>query len=633
MKDLTKILLIDVPESDLVEVLKSCEANVCSMTANQAIYNDISNFDGYYVFANYKPIDVRLRVKLELEVANGKNLFLEAIASWGGVYCAPPKDTVRSRLIVASDCIPGLAKGELLDDESNLLMRPWYDLPETVRPLLVYRERIIAHDRLNEDQMEDMIKGGSMGLCMMSENVMAGLFVLHNFNRARFAPRKSWQHVIEFIAEWLTESLPSYMPEPVVSHRTGYDLTDDAVFEKERNETISLGVGWLKGLLVDEGNGGIREGLSHNINFNGVQNIAKCVRTDCVGEAAGAFRFFGILHDNKDALETAERLERLVFGPMQIRGGLLDGMIRWTDSAWEICYQDDVARAILPTLYACLFLGREEYLSNVCSALDFLVKTTAKDGCRVFRTDGPNLNEEEIKKLSEAEHGYPSAHYNAYYHAALLMAYKCSKKEIYLEVARKGIEYIMNLYPDTCREQSETEELCRLILPLSLLYGVTKDEKHRAMLYRVTHDLVSHRHKSGGYMEWDTGYTATCSRESKGECSLLTENGDPIADLLYSVNWLPIGFAMAYDATGDKLFYELWRGIAEFFIKTQVISQSDALNGSWCRAFDMERNEVYGCPHDVGWAANCSESGWTVAEILMGLMLPDILSNQKKNNG
>lgn len=629
MKNLTKILLINATASDFVEVLKSCDANVFYMTTNQAIDNDISSFYGYCVFADYKSIDPRLRVKLEAEATNGKRIFLEAVESWGGIYCAPPTATVRSRLIVASDCISGLAKGDLLDEEGNFSMRPWYVLPETMRPILVYREQIIAHDRLKDDQMEEMIKGGSSGLWTMDENVMISSFVLHNFNRARFAPRKSWQHVIAFIAEWLTKSPPSYMPESVVRHRTEYDLADDAVFEKERKETVSLGIEWLKRFLVDEGNGGIREGLKHNINSEGVQEIAGSVRTDCVGEAAGAFRFFGSLYHNGDALTISERLESFVFGPMQIKGGLFDGMIRWTDSAWEVCYQDDVARAVLPTLYACLFLGRKEYLSGVYAALDFLVKTTAKDGCRVCRTDGPHLNAEKIKELSEAEHGIPSAHYNAYYHAALLMAYKCSQNEVYFEVAQKGIERLMSIYPNTRREQSETEEMCRLILPLSLLYSVTNHEKHREMLYRVTHDLVSHRHKSGGYPEWDTGYAATCSRESTGECSLLTENGDPIADLLYSSNWLPIGFAMAYDATGDKMFYDLWRGIAAFFIKTQVLSQTDILNGSWCRAFDMERNEVYGCPHDVGWAANCSESGWTVAEILMGLMLPDILSNQK----
>lgn len=183
----------------------------------------------------------------------------------------------------------------------------------------------------------------------------------------------------------------------------------------------------------------------------------------------------------------------------------------------------------------------------------------------------------------------------------------------------------MSYYRDTQREQSETQEQCRLILPLAVLYDVTREEKHKDMLYRVTEDLIRHRHPSGGYCEWDTGYKAKFSRESSGECSLLTNNGDPVADLLYSTNWLPVAFAVAHYVTKDRFFYDLWRDVAAFCLKTQVLSDDIKTHGSWCRAFDMELGEVYACPHDVGWAAKCSESGWTNAEILMGLMMPDIL--------
>ena len=148
------------------------------------------------------------------------------------------------------------------------------------------------------------------------------------------------------------------------------------------------------------------------------------------------------------------------------------------------------------------------------------------------------------------------------------------------------------------------------------------------MLHRVTDDLVKHRHPSGGYCEWDTGYKAACARGSEGECSLLAENGDPVADLLYSVNWLPVGFAYAYRVTRERRYYDLWRDIAAFFIRTQATSDDPAADGLWHRAFDMELGEVYGCPNDVGWAAKCSETGWTEAEILMGLMLPDIFGSR-----
>ena len=93
---------------------------------------------------------------------------------------------------------------------------------------------------------------------------------------------------------------------------------------------------------------------------------------------------------------------------------------------------------------------------------------------------------------------------------------------------------------------------------------------------------------------------------------------------MYSVNWLPIGFAYAHYITGDTMFKELWREIVAFFINSQMNSNDPLTDGAWCRGFDMDLHEAYGCPHDVGWAAYAIESGWTVSEILMGMMLPDI---------
>ena len=192
-------------------------------------------------------------------------------------------------------------------------------------------------------------------------------------------------------------------------------------------------------------------------------------------------------------------------------------------------------------------------------------------------------------------------------------------------MAERGLSAIMALYPDTVRETSETEELCRLVFPLAALYEATEKEEHKAWLYRVTNDLARMRHPAGGYVEWDTGYKAKCSRRENGECALLAQNGDPVADLLYSDNWLPLGFAYAYFATKDPLFYEKWKEIAAFLLSAQIGSDRAELDGAWARAFDMERREIYGVPHDVGWSPCCVESGWTVAEILIGLQFMQLI--------
>ena len=626
-----KCLILADYDSDFESVLESCGAQLERMSFDAALHADLSAYDVICMFCFGKVLDPRLRVRLEEESAKGKRIFAEALESWDGIYSAAPASTTRKRLIVVQPAeegeasIPGLETGDLLDDEGNFASRPWYPIPG-MKHLLVYKEHIIAHRHVDAAR-DELLRDGQPGLWTLGDNMMMTSFRLHNFAQARFAPRAAWQKLIAYVARWITGSEPTRFPEPVVRFGASGNLDDDAVFEALRKDAVERGMRSLKTYLVDGGHGGIREGLRHNIDPEGVQATADSVRTDCTGEAAGAFRLYGATRNDRGADEIADALESFVLGPMQVRGGLFDGMLRWTDTAWQVCYQDDAARAMLPILYDCLKTGdRGERFASVCRALDFLVKTTAKDGCRVARTDAPNLNADGIRALKDAEHGHPSAHYNAYYHAALLLAYRCCGNPVYLDVGRRGLETMMALYPDTRREQSETEEQCRLILPLAALYGATGEKKHLDMLERVTNDLLLRRHPSGGYAEWDTGYKASCSRESQGECSLLTENGDPVADLLYSTNWLPVGFAWAYHVTGDEKYRLLWKDVVKFLIRAQVSASDPKLDGTWCRAFDMELGEAYGCPHDVGWAAYASESGWTNAEILMGMMMPEFLA-------
>ena len=138
-------------------------------------------------------------------------------------------------------------------------------------------------------------------------------------------------------------------------------------------------------------------------------------------------------------------------------------------------------------------------------------------------------------------------------------------------------------------------------------------------MYDVLDRLEQYRDERGGYLEHDTGYRAKRSRTSGTESSLLADNGDRVQDLLYSVNWLPLGFAYGYKATRDDRFLVLWRDIVRFFSEIQTVSDDKKLNGSWCRAIDCARREAYGMPHDVGWGPCAVESGWTVGEILIGI--------------
>ena len=399
-------------------------------------------------------------------------------------------------------------------------------------------------------------------------------------------------------------------------------------------DTVRRGINWIKdaGILKNGGTDGAYEGFSNLISArDGTQTKATNVRTDCTMEIGGALLFDSLLTSNAESARAADALFDFAFEFLQVKEGEHRGMLRWSEAAWETCFQDDAARAVLPLLLTQFFDTGIPHFAEIRAALDYMLDSTGPDGIRVACTEICTNTREYSASLRAESSSEPCAHFNSYYHAALLLAYRASGEERYLSFAERGLSAIMAKYPNTRRETSETEECCRMVLPLAVLYGITGREEHYCWLCRVVDDLVKRRHASGGYAEWDTDYKAACSRNHKGECALLANNGDPVADLLYSNNWLPMGFAYAYLVTGERRFFELWCSHASFIASSQMQSLRPELNGAWSRAFDMDAGESYGMPHDAGWGPYCIESGWTVGEILMGLQFMQLA--EKKHGG
>lgn len=376
--------------------------------------------------------------------------------------------------------------------------------------------------------------------------------------------------------------------------------------------------------MYDGGASGALEGPGTEVYADGSQRMSRVHRVDCIGEIALPYFLHHLSTGEEEALRVAGRLQSHIYDHYLCKDPDVPwhGMVRWTEEAWDVCYQDDVARAVIPQLLKCLYTKSSEHLDSVVAALRFLVRTTGTDGTRVFRTVNAKLDSDTMLKLRSTPGHLPSAHYNGYYYAALLLAYQLTGIEDFRETAVRGMETLMSAYPHTRREQSETQELCRLILPLGWLYWVTGEELHKDWLYQVTGHLQRFRHPSGGYLEWDEGYKAGMRHAvGTGESSLLASNGDPVVDLLYSNNWLPAAFIQCYFVTEDPLFKRLWKDSATFMADSQIRSGDPLIDGAWARAYDADKREVFGSPADVGWGPWSIESGWTVAEIASGLLM------------
>lgn len=640
---MSKLLLITEQESDLAQVLHHSAADKWVTVRPGKL--DEAMIDTYSAIAilggvSGRPLMLipRERHWLEGQLAQGVKVFSEYCASIGPLFFTKTQSTRFERLTVSAEQgeLGPLALGELIEDQDGMRMIPFPVGCSNARPLLYYVKQNV-HDRAAVPDDHNAIPIEDRALWFeMDGQILVSSFRLANFNRARHAPIKRIRTVIRFIAEWLLgRPVALDWLEPPYRLGPADGVIHDSLHEQIR-DSAERAVRWYTGagLLLNEGRDGVMEGMASDINSDGRQRRFQWLRSDCIGEVSLSYYMHYLLDDKNPgkSLQISDRLMHVCFDYMQVKEeGLHHGMLRWTQEQWDVCYQDDVARAIIPQLLKCLYSNTTAYLEECEAALEFLLRTTGTDGTRELLTYNTQLTSEAVEEMANVPGAKPSAHFNAYYHAALLLAYRLTGKEVYRSVAAKGLETIMNAYPHTMRVMSQVQEMSRLILPLSWLYWVTGESRHLEWLYQVTEDMQPFKDTStGAYVEWDEGYESMFRRKyGADENTLLTQNGDPVADLLYTNNWLPIGWIQAFLVTKDQRFWELWEETARFIVSAQIRSCNLDIDGGWARAYDVEKQEVYATPADDSWGPWAIESGWTVAEISSGLMMGLLLERLK----
>ena len=164
------------------------------------------------------------------------------------------------------------------------------------------------------------------------------------------------------------------------------------------------------------------------------------------------------------------------------------------------------------------------------------------------------------------------------------------------------------------KKLSEKSDQRRMMLPLAWLVRIEDTPEHRGWLKDVASDWLAKQHTSGAIGAVLLGGQGTVSNEDYGtkETTIIQNDNDPAADMLYICNFALLHFHEAAAITGDASYTKAEEKLAQFLCRIQVRSEKHPeLDGGWFRCFDFEKWEYWASGADFDWGPWCIETGWT----------------------
>ncbi|RHU22101.1 hypothetical protein DXD68_22985 [Parabacteroides sp. TM07-1AC] len=528
-------------------------------------------------------------------------------------------------------------------------------------PLIVLA-RVAGFDQA-EYGIEDV---ESYPLLCERENMLIAFTKLSNFRTGRYEPLASWQSIWKYIISFVTDDsdftfLTEWPSDVKPTYSKGLSLPTDA-----GKNMISRGLEWFfngrffidsswkelqlerqgDGLMpvaralptdskVGNGTMGILEGHASNIYYDGEQDFRYWLRADVQGEVAFALASGGKLLNNPTYEEVSKNLMEYVLKNSAFRAGKridpfspVYGLIGWSDTHPYVFYADDNARLVLGLIGASAFMGYDRWNKEIVENILANFRLSNVNG---FFGNGGRLEESQVMEkgwryyAKRPELVNPHPHFESWMWACYLWLYDKTGYQPLLEKAEKAIRLTMENYPDGWKwTNGIQQERARMILPLAWLVRVKDTPEHREWLDRVVSRLLENQQASGAIRE-ELGNSSTGtfgkakSNKEYGvtEAPLISHNGDPVADMLYTSNFAFFSLNEAAKATGNSQYKKAVEKLSDFLIRIQVKSDRYAhLDGAWYRAFDYDRWDYWASNADHGWGAWSTLTGWIQSWII-----------------
>lgn len=607
--------------------------------------------DGILVLGNQyvlSPADHRLIAAKKLKV------YLQYPSYSGDT--APGKQAIRlERVVVNTSAIAGIDSLGILSVNDHDFYS-YNEKPHT----LAYLARVAGFDRA-EYGIEDVKK---YPLLFIENNILVAGADISNWQTARFGPRAYWLQLWQYIFNYVGIAQPVSWN----GHAAVYPAftQNNSVTTSDYINALKQGANWYldSRLLVaaewqhlvekhtrkngegvvypavdasqptGDGRLGILEGHASAINKDGSQPIRWWLRADCQAETAFALSSVSPVA-NKPYYDTiARNLLDYLYRSSNLRQGERNdpkspsfGLIGWATTDPDAYYGDDNARVLLGSIGASANMQASDWNQFIIEGILGNFRTAGQHGFR-----GPWFRDAAMQKttwqqLAGRDIINVHPHYESWLWALYLWLYDKTNYEPLKEKAKTAIAITMEKFPEWKWTNGIQQEYARMLLPLAWLVRVEDTPQHRNWLKLVALTLLKDADSCGAIKERlgikGLGrYDKIRSNEDYGtkEAPLISDYGDKVTDLLYTLNFCAFGLNEAWAATGDTTYRQALKNINDFFVRVQVKAPAHKeLNGAWFRAFDFGRWEYWASNADSGWGPWGTQTGWTQSWIINSL--------------
>ncbi len=648
-------------DNDLVRTAAECGIPFRQFDSPEAAVDAVPPGSGLLILADGYPTQTTAIALVLFEAAARKGLrvYVEYPASLPGIEVGPPKALGLERVVVASeafgDALPPMRIAMINDGHVVAAQAP--------EPHLV-AAKVAGVDTA----VFGLADTPSLPILFEhpGKNILVSTTKLSHFVTGRYLPQDAWAAIWRMVLAWTAggRRLPPLRWTPTV--RPSYSATERLPAEAERR-AVARAADWFTrarllrhpewpqkaldwaltyntvrempgdGWPIGDGSLGIVEGYSSTIRLDGSQPMRYAVRNDCTSEVAMALAFDAALGRRPSHGRIAANLLDYVYTESVLaRGPRADpespsyGLVGWALDNPGKYWGDDNARAMLASLAGAALLDEPRWNDAVARSIVANFRTSGVYGYREPCVTEEHLARRGWESYWKGDYVRYSPHYEGWLWACFLWAYDKTGHAPLVDKSRTAVRMLMDAYPDRWYWVigSSQIERARALLPLAWLVRVDDTPEHRRWLRRVAADLLAVQDASGAIRETLGGREqAVASNEAygTGEVTIVQENGDTLADTLYTCNFALIGLHEAAAATGDPFYREAEDKLAEFLTRIQVGSEArPEFSGAWYRGFDFRRWDYWASNADWEWGAWCTETGWGTPWIASTLALREM---------